>query len=94
MTLPSPDIDRNAEPVLPAVVFRGSKLLCREFSLVLEARGIEHEVREYVQMLGIRKDERTFSEGHLGEMINRRNTCLFGLGPFSGRHSPDKVNES
>ncbi len=46
MTLPSSDIDRNAEPVLPAVVFRGSKLLCREFSLVLEARGIEHEVRE------------------------------------------------
>jgi membrane associated rhomboid family serine protease len=32
--------------VLPAVVFRGSKLLCREFSLVLEARGIEHEVQE------------------------------------------------
>ena len=28
------------------MVFRGSKLLCREFSLVLEARGIEHEVRE------------------------------------------------
>jgi membrane associated rhomboid family serine protease len=26
-----------------AVVFRGSKLLCREYSLVLEARGIEHE---------------------------------------------------
>jgi membrane associated rhomboid family serine protease len=32
--------------VLPAVVFRGSKLLCREYSLVLEARGIEHEVQE------------------------------------------------
>jgi membrane associated rhomboid family serine protease len=29
-----------------AVVFRGSRALCREFSLVLEARGIEHEVRE------------------------------------------------
>jgi membrane associated rhomboid family serine protease len=28
------------------VVFRGSKLLCHEFSLVLEARGIEHEVVE------------------------------------------------
>jgi membrane associated rhomboid family serine protease len=28
------------------VVFRGSKPLCREFSLVLEAKGIEHEVRE------------------------------------------------
>ena len=46
MTLPSSDIDRNAQLVLPAVVFRGSKPLCREFSLVLEARGIEHEVRE------------------------------------------------
>jgi membrane associated rhomboid family serine protease len=39
-------MDRNAEPVPPAVVFRGSKPLCREFSLVLEARGIDHEVRE------------------------------------------------
>jgi membrane associated rhomboid family serine protease len=28
------------------VVFRGSKLLCHEFSLVLEARGIDHEVGE------------------------------------------------
>ena len=42
MTLPSSDI----EPAAPAVVFRGSKPLCREFSLVLEARDIEHEVRE------------------------------------------------
>jgi rhomboid protease GluP len=46
LTLPSSDIDRNAEPAPPAVVFRGSKQLCREFSLVLEARDIEHEVRE------------------------------------------------
>jgi rhomboid protease GluP len=29
-----------------AVVFRGSKLLCHEYSLVLEARGIEHETAE------------------------------------------------
>jgi membrane associated rhomboid family serine protease len=29
-----------------AVVFRGSKLLCREYSLVLEARGIEYETAE------------------------------------------------
>ncbi len=29
-----------------AVVYRGSKLLCREYSLVLEAKAIEHEVRE------------------------------------------------
>jgi membrane associated rhomboid family serine protease len=28
-----------------AVVYRGSKASCREFSLVLEARGVEHEVR-------------------------------------------------
>jgi membrane associated rhomboid family serine protease len=28
------------------VVFRGPKALCREYSLVLDARGIEHEVRE------------------------------------------------
>ena len=45
LTLPS-DIDRNADPAQQAVIFRGSKPLCREFSLVLEARGIEHEVRE------------------------------------------------
>jgi rhomboid protease GluP len=29
-----------------ALVFRGSKVLCREYSLVLEARGIEHETEE------------------------------------------------
>ena len=29
-----------------ALVFRGSKLLCHEYSLVLEARGIEHETEE------------------------------------------------
>jgi rhomboid protease GluP len=29
-----------------AVVFRGSKLLCQEYSLVLEARGIEHETEQ------------------------------------------------
>lgn len=29
-----------------AVVFRGTKLLCHEYSLVLEARGIEHETAE------------------------------------------------
>jgi rhomboid protease GluP len=29
-----------------AVVFRGSKLLCNEYSLVLESRGIEHETGE------------------------------------------------
>jgi rhomboid protease GluP len=35
----------NAEPAPVAVVFRGSKAMCHEFSLVLEARGIEHEVQ-------------------------------------------------
>lgn len=44
LTSPSPEFDDGAEAM--AVVFRGSKLLCREFSLVLEARGIEHEARE------------------------------------------------
>ncbi len=47
MTLLSPSVDPGAPPAhLPAVVYRGSKLLCREYSLVLEAKGIEHEVRE------------------------------------------------
>jgi rhomboid protease GluP len=47
LTLPSSDIDRNAEPARPpAVVFRGSKSLCHEFSLVLEAKAVEHEVLE------------------------------------------------
>jgi rhomboid protease GluP len=31
-------------PTAPATVFRGSKALCREFSLVLEARDIEYEM--------------------------------------------------
>jgi membrane associated rhomboid family serine protease len=31
---------------MPAVVFTGSKSLCREYSLVLEATAIEHDVRE------------------------------------------------
>ena len=35
------------EPALgSAVVFRGSKSLCHEFSLVLEAKDIEHETQE------------------------------------------------
>ena len=47
LPLGSSDIDRGPEPI-PAltVVFRGSKQLCREFSLVLEAQAIEHEVQE------------------------------------------------
>jgi rhomboid protease GluP len=45
MSLSSPQIDPDAGPAdSSAVAFRGSKALCREFSLVLEAQGIEHEV--------------------------------------------------
>jgi rhomboid protease GluP len=44
--LPS-NLDHRPDPAAAsAVVFRGSKLLCREYSLVLEARGIEHETQE------------------------------------------------
>ena len=32
--------------VAAAIVFRGSQSLCREFSLVLEAKNIEHEAHE------------------------------------------------
>ncbi len=47
MTLPFSSVDRGAPPAqLPAVVYRGSKLSCREYSLVLEAKAIEHEVRD------------------------------------------------
>jgi rhomboid protease GluP len=43
--LSSSDIDRQSAPVSAlAVVFRGSNRLCREFSLVLEAKAIEHEM--------------------------------------------------
>jgi membrane associated rhomboid family serine protease len=53
LTLRSSEIDRESEPLQTAVVFRGSKSLCREFSLVLEARGIEHEVRESVMQASV-----------------------------------------
>lgn len=47
MTHPSSNLEPDAEPVrATAVVFRGSKSSCREFSLVLEAKDIEHEVRD------------------------------------------------
>jgi len=40
-------MDRQPDPISDlTVVFRGSKQLCREFSLVLEAQAIEHEVLE------------------------------------------------
>jgi rhomboid protease GluP len=41
------NVESNQEPATgSAVVFRGSKILCHEFSLVLEAKGIEHETQE------------------------------------------------
>ena len=41
------NIERHAEPGLDAaVVFRGSKSLCHEYGLVLEAKAIEHEMFE------------------------------------------------
>jgi rhomboid protease GluP len=45
--LSSSDSDRQTAPI-PAltVVFRGSNRLCREFSLVLEAKAIDHEMQE------------------------------------------------
>lgn len=44
--LPS-NFDHGPDPGAPAaVVFRGSQLLCREYSLVLEARGIEHATQQ------------------------------------------------
>jgi rhomboid protease GluP len=47
LSLTSSDIDRRPDPISAlTVVFRGSKQLCREFSLVLEAQAIEHEVLE------------------------------------------------
>jgi rhomboid protease GluP len=47
MTLPSPSVDGDAEPAQSsAVAFRGAQALCAEFSLMLEARGIDHEVRQ------------------------------------------------
>src|SRR5271165_97543 len=47
LTLPSPDSEPASDSTrAAAVVFRGSKALCREYSLVLEAKSIEHEVLE------------------------------------------------
>jgi rhomboid protease GluP len=41
-----PEIDGSAAPASPLVVFRGSKPLCQEFSLVLLAKSIEHELAQ------------------------------------------------
>jgi rhomboid protease GluP len=44
VTLPVPDNQPKPQPAAAsAVVFRGSQSVCREFSLVLEAKNIEHE---------------------------------------------------
>jgi membrane associated rhomboid family serine protease len=45
LTLPSPSDSPAPEAAAGAVVFRGSKALCHEYSLVLESRGIEHEAQ-------------------------------------------------
>jgi membrane associated rhomboid family serine protease len=44
--LQSSNPDPDAQLAADAVVYRGSRTNCREFSLVLEARGIEHELRD------------------------------------------------
>jgi rhomboid protease GluP len=47
LSLSPSNLDHEPDPAAAsAVVFRGSKLLCHEYSLVLEARGIEHETAE------------------------------------------------
>ena len=47
MSLSPSNLDHGPDPAAAsAVIFRGSKLLCREYSLVLEARGIQHEAQE------------------------------------------------
>jgi rhomboid protease GluP len=44
--LSAPIDPREETPSSAVVIFRGSRAICSEFSLVLEARGIDHEVRE------------------------------------------------
>ena len=46
MSLSPSNLDQGPDPPAAAVVFRGSRLLCLEYSLVLEARGIEHETEQ------------------------------------------------
>jgi rhomboid protease GluP len=46
LSLSHSNLDQGPDPPAAAVVFRGSKLLCQEYSLVLEARGIEHETEQ------------------------------------------------
>jgi rhomboid protease GluP len=46
LSLSPSNFDLSPDPPAAAVVFRGSRLLCQEYSLVLEARGIEHETEQ------------------------------------------------
>jgi rhomboid protease GluP len=46
MPVPSADPGLYPQQAAAHVAFRGSKRLCQEFSLVLEARGIEHDMVE------------------------------------------------
>jgi rhomboid protease GluP len=47
LSLSPSNLDHGPDPdTASAVVFRGSKPLCQEYSLVLEARGIEHETEQ------------------------------------------------
>jgi rhomboid protease GluP len=46
MAFPPPLEPREGTPPSAIVIFRGRRSLCGEFSLVLEARGIDHEVSE------------------------------------------------
>jgi membrane associated rhomboid family serine protease len=47
LTIPFSNNDQNSDDAqAPAVVFSGSRSLCHEYGLVLEAKGIENESRE------------------------------------------------
>ena len=46
MALPTPLDPGEKTPPSAVVIFRGPRSLCGEFSLVLEARGVDHEIRE------------------------------------------------
>lgn len=81
----NPSSPRIQEPTTGfAVVFRGSKWLCHEYSLVLEARGIEHEVLEndgaWVLRVPASLLQRSYSE--LSSYARERGV---------GRKSPDAV---
>lgn len=83
MTLSPSSLDLEPDPVpASAIVFRGSKLLCHEYSLVLEARGIEYEARE---------DERSWVLSVPGGMRHRAYEEISRYSVERGvrRHIPD-----